>query len=82
MAKDMAKIPAKHGWQFHTKLTLAIQGLRPLVQLAIAAGKSVWVVADGAYATRPFLRPLRRMGVTVVSRLRKDAALRTEPQPS
>jgi DDE superfamily endonuclease len=81
-AKDIAQIPAQHGWQFHTKLTLAIQGLRPLVQLAIAAGKAIWVVADGAYATRPFLRPLRRMGVTVVSRLRKDAALRTVPKPA
>jgi hypothetical protein len=35
----------------------------------------VWIVADGAYAKRPFLRPLRAAGVVVVSRLRKDAAL-------
>lgn len=80
--KDIAKIPQKHGWQFHTKLQLALAGLRPLVQLAIAAGKTVWTVADGAYAKRPFLLPLRRMGVTVVSRLRKDAALYTVPVPS
>lgn len=80
--KDIAKIPPKHGWEFRTKLQLAVKGLRPLVQLAIAAGKTVWIVADGAYAKRPFLRPLRRMGVTVVSRLRKDAALWTlPPQP-
>jgi hypothetical protein len=78
-AKDIAKIPQQHGWQFRTKLELALQALRPLVQLAIAAGKTVWVVADGAYAKRPFLKPLRRMGITVVSRLRKDAALRTVP---
>jgi hypothetical protein len=80
--KDIAKIPPKHGWHFRTKLQLAVEGLRPLVQLAIAAGKTVWIVADGAYAKCPFLRPLRRMGVTVVSRLRKDAALWTlPPQP-
>lgn len=79
--KDIAKIPKKHGWEFRTKLQLAVQALRPLVQLAIAAGKSVWVAADGAYAKRHFLLPLRRMGVTVVSRLRKDAALRTVPTP-
>ena len=77
--KDIAKIPPKHGWHFRTKLQLAVEGLRPLLQLAIAAGKTVWIVADGAYAKRPFLRPLRRMGVTVVSRLRKDAALWTLP---
>jgi hypothetical protein len=81
-AKDIAKIPKKHGWEFRTKLPLAIAALRPLVQVAIAAGKTVWIVADGAYAKCPFLRPLRRMGVTVVSRLRKDAALWTlPPQP-
>ena len=78
-ATDIAKIPKKHGWEFHTKLELAIQALRPLVELAIAAGKAVWAVADGAYAKHSFLRPLRRMGVTVVSRLRKDAALYTVP---
>ena len=79
---DIAKIPKQHGWEFRTKLQLALQALRPLVQLAIAAGKAVWIVADGAYAKRPFLRPLRSMGVTVVSRLRKDAALYTVPVPS
>jgi hypothetical protein len=80
--KDIAKIPKKHLWEFRTKLQLAIAGLRPLIQLAIAAGNTVWIVADGAFAKYPFLRPLRRMGATVVSRLRKDAALWTlPPQP-
>jgi DDE superfamily endonuclease len=78
-AKDIAKIPKKHGWEFRTKLQLAMAALRPLVPLAIAAGKTVWIVADGAFAKRPFLRPLRSMGVTVISRLRKDAALWTLP---
>jgi hypothetical protein len=76
-AKDIAKIPAQQGWEFRTKLELAVWSLRQFAELAIAAGKSVWVVADGAYAKRCFLRPLRAMGVTVVSRLRKDAALRS-----
>jgi len=40
------------------------------------------VVADGAYAKRPFLKPLRAARVIVVSRLRKDAALWTVPKPS
>jgi hypothetical protein len=78
-AKDIAKIPKKYAWQFRTKLELAVESLRMFAELAIATGKAVWVVADGAYAKRPFLKPLRRMGVTVVSRLRKDAALRTLP---
>src|SRR3954454_949410 len=44
-------------------------------------GKAVWVVADGAYAKAPFLKPMRSLGVTVVSRLRRDAALWTVPGP-
>ncbi|MBN8900870.1 MAG: tetratricopeptide repeat protein, partial [Rhodospirillales bacterium] len=42
-------------------------------------GKAVWVVADGAYAKAPVLKALRALAVTVVSRLRKDAALWTVP---
>ena len=39
------------------------------------------MVADGAYATKSFLEPAMALGMTVVSRLRKDAALRTVPGP-
>ena len=45
----------------------------------LAAGKRLWVVADGAYAKRAFLKPLLKLGVVVVSRLRKDAHLNTLP---
>lgn len=78
-AKDVGKIPKKQRWRFRTKLELAVRPLLRFAQLATDAGKQVWIVADGAYAKRPFLRPLRASGVTVVSRLRKDAALRTVP---
>jgi hypothetical protein len=44
-------------------------------------GKSLWVVADGAYAKRPFLKRALAAGVVVVSRLRKDAALWSVPPP-
>ncbi len=44
-------------------------------------GKPVWVVADGAYATAPFPKPMRALAVTVVRRRRKDAALWTVPGP-
>jgi hypothetical protein len=80
-AKDIAKIPAKHGWKFRTKLILAARAVLRLTRLVKQAGKTVWTVADGAYAKRPFLWPLRAAGVIVVSRLRKDAALRTVPTP-
>ena len=44
-------------------------------------GKPLWVVADGAYAKAPFLKPMIAMGIVVVSRLRKDSALWTLPEP-
>ena len=44
-------------------------------------GKPLWVVVDGAYAKAPFLMPAMSLGMTVVSRLRKDAALWTVPGP-
>jgi hypothetical protein len=74
-AKDIAKIPRQFGWTFATKLVLAVKALTWLAGLLAQAGKTVWVVADGAYAKRPFLKPLIEAGVVVISRLRKDAAL-------
>lgn len=80
-AKDVAKIPAQYEWEFRTKLQLAVEQMLSFADLAKVAGKAVWVVADGAYAKRPFLQPLRAAGVTIVSRLRKDAALFDLPSP-
>jgi len=81
-AKDIAKIPKQHGWQFRSKLELARGAVLRCAELVKTAGKTVWTVADGAYARRPFLWPLRTTGITVVSRLRKDAALRSVPVPA
>lgn len=79
--KDVAKLPVEYGWKFCTKLTLAAKQLLRFAEMAKAAGKAVWVVADGAYAKRPFLKPLRMAGVTIFSRLRKDAAIYDVPVP-
>jgi hypothetical protein len=73
--KDIAKLPEKLGGKFRTKLE---QGAALVVwawMIIAETGKRLWVVADGAYAKRPFLKPLRMLGVAVISRLRKDAAL-------
>ena len=79
--KDVPPLRARYGVKFRTKLELAAE----LVQWAVAwlknLGKAVWVVADGAYAKRPFLRRVLALGVVVVSRLRKDAALWSLPKP-
>lgn len=66
---------------FRTKLELAVDLMRWAVCWLGHLGKTLWVVADGAYAKAPFLKPMRSLGVTVVSRLRKDSALWTVPAP-
>jgi DDE superfamily endonuclease len=40
-----------------------------------------WVVVDGGYAKKPSLQGAKALGFTVVSRLRKGAALRSVPGP-
>jgi hypothetical protein len=78
-AKDIGKIPKKYKWPFQTKLILAARLVEWAGSIVQAAGKSLWIVADGAYAKRPFLKRAAAAGVVVVSRLRKDAALRDVP---
>jgi DDE superfamily endonuclease len=80
-AKDLPGIPTKHRPAFRTKLELAVDLMRWAVTRLGHLGGSVWVVADGAYAKAPFLKPMKALAVTVVSRLRKDSALRTVPGP-
>ena len=77
--RTIPSIPANYRWTFRTKLELAGTLIRWAAGILHQAGKTVWVVADGAYAKRPFLKVALAAGVTVVSRLRKDAALRDLP---
>jgi hypothetical protein len=79
--RTLPSIPQRRGWTFRTKLELAAELIRWAAPLLKARGKTVWITADGAYAKRPFLEAARNAGVTVVSRLRKDAALCDVPPP-
>jgi DDE superfamily endonuclease len=79
--KDLPGIDPKHRPKFRTKLELAVELLRWAKPWLGLWNKPLWVVADGAYAKAAFLKPAQGLGMTVVSRLRKDAALRTVPGP-
>jgi len=79
--KDLPRVPPDHRPAFRTKLELAVELVRWAVIWLGVLGKALWVVADGAYAKAAFLKPLCALGVTVVSRLRKDAALHGVPGP-
>src|SRR3954470_11255365 len=73
--KDLPAIDPKHRPPFRTKLELAVELLRWADPWLGLLKKSIWVVADGAYAKEEFLKPAVSVGLTVVSRLRTDAAL-------
>lgn len=73
----MPKLDAQRGWEFRTKHQLAAELIQWFVARVRLLGlkAKLWLVVDGAYAARPFLDPVRALGVVVVSRLRKDARL-------
>jgi DDE superfamily endonuclease len=79
--KDLPSIDPKHRPEFRTKLELGVELLRWAKFWLGLLKKPLWVVADGAYAKAPFLKPATALGMTVVSRLRKDASLWTVPSP-
>jgi len=81
--RTIATIPKRRRWgRFATKLQLAARLVEWIVPLLKQAGKTVWVVVDGGFTKRPFLRRALKTGVTIVGRLRKDAALRDVPPKS
>ncbi len=77
--KTIAKIPRKRGWKFATKLALAARLVEWSAGIVKRAGKTLWIVVDGGYTKAPFLKQAAAAGVTIVGRLRKDAALRDLP---
>ena len=77
-AKDVVKLNTEYPdyhWSFKTKLVLGVELVLWLLSWLGKTKKAIWLVVDGGYAKRPFLRPLIERGVTIFSRLRKDAAL-------
>jgi hypothetical protein len=78
-AKDIAKLTKHYPWSFRTKLELAVELARWVTVWLSSLGKELWLVVDGAYAKRPFLKPATALGLVVFSRLRRDADLRNVP---
>jgi hypothetical protein len=79
--KQIAFLHLLYGVTFQTKLAMGAELVTWAADWLRFLGKPLWVVADGAYAKRPFLRRALAAGVVVISRLRKDAALRSVPVP-
>jgi DDE superfamily endonuclease len=62
--KDLPDIDPKHRPEFRTKLELAVELLRWAQLWLGLLGKPLWVVADGAYAKKEFLKPAIGLGMT------------------
>jgi len=80
--KDVPRLPPRQDWTFRTKLAMAAELLTWAADRVHFAGRSVRAVVDGFYAKRPFLQAAATAGVSVISRLRRDAGLRTLPEPA
>jgi hypothetical protein len=78
--KDIMKL-ARYRWKFRTKLALAAEMVEEAAWCLRLLACKLWVVVDGGYAKRVFLRRVLAKGVVVVSRLRKDARLYSVPKP-
>jgi hypothetical protein len=72
---DLPGLPEEVGVRFRTKLQMAAELVRWLRRQLAGEVRPVWIVVDGAYAKREFLKPALQAGFVVVARLRKDAAL-------
>jgi DDE superfamily endonuclease len=78
---DLAKLDPDRRRPFHTKLELAAKQLQWARPWLDGYFEERWVVVDGGYSKKPFLRVARQEGFVVVGRLRKDAALWSLPSP-
>jgi hypothetical protein len=74
-AIDVPQLPPERPRPFQTKLELAVKQLLWVKPWVDSRFEVFWVVADGGYAKKPFLRPAQLAGWVVISRLRKDAHL-------
>jgi hypothetical protein len=72
---DIDKLPPERPRPFQTKLEMAAQQLHWLKPWVDSYFEERWVVVDGGYTKKPFLRPAKTDGWVVVGRLRKDAHL-------
>ena len=78
---DLPKLPPERPRDFRTKLEMAVDQLLWIKPWVDSDFEQLWVVVDGGYAKKTFLRGAKQAGFTVVSRLRVDAALCSLPEP-
>jgi hypothetical protein len=80
-AKDIATVPKYYHIPFKTKLQQAAELVQWAQICCKRLQKELWIVSDGGYTKKRFLKPAISAGVTVISRLRSDAALYSLVKP-
>jgi hypothetical protein len=78
-AKDIGSIPRHCRLRFQSKLRQAAELVKWAAKCCKDLEKELWIVTDGGYTKAGFLKPVADMGVTVITRLRRDAALHSLP---
>ena len=81
-AKDITKVPTDYRIRFQNKLQQAAELVRWASQSCKRLGKQLWIVTDGGFTKAGFLKSAITAGATVISRLRKDAALHALVKPA
>jgi hypothetical protein len=79
--KNLWLLSLLYRWKFQTKLELAAELVEWAIRCLGWLKLSFWIVVDGGYTKRPFLRRALAAGAVVIGRLRKDAALWSVPRP-
>jgi hypothetical protein len=79
-AANLDDLPPERRRPFRTKLEIAAEQLAWLDGWVGPTFTQRWLVCDGGYAKRPVLRAAQQHHFTVISRLRKDAALWSVPK--
>jgi len=79
-AKDICIVAGDYKLRFQNKLQQATELVKWASVCCRRLGKELWVVTDGGYTKAGFLKPAISMGATIITRLRKDAALHALPK--
>jgi Transposase DDE domain len=77
--KDVPKIPPERKWEFRTKIEQAVDLIDWASKTLSHKGKPIWLAVDGGYSNGDVIQAAKGGSVTLVGRLRKDAALRSLP---
>jgi len=79
-AKDISNVPTQCRIRFQNKLVQAAELVKWASECCRRLGKQLWIVTDGGFTKAGFLKPAIRLGATIITRLRKDAALCALPK--